>query len=190
MTKEELRKIYLQKRLSLSEAEYTELSFQLYQTFFKSIDLTSIKILHTFLPLKKNKEPDTWLIIDHIQREFPHIRISIPRVDDHTSKLENIFFEGVHQLQKNKWGIPEPAQGLPTDPETIDMVLIPMLIFDKHGNRIGYGKGFYDKFLPTCRIDCKRVGISLFDPVERIEDINELDVPVHYCVTPSTLYRY
>lgn len=190
MTKEELRKIYLQKRLSLSKAEYTQLSFQLYQNFFASIDLSSIKILHTFLPLEKNREPDTWLIINRIRREFLHIRISIPRVNDQKEQLESIFFEDLHQLQKNKWGIPEPKQGLPTDPEKIDMVLVPMLIFDKQGNRIGYGKGFYDKFLRTCRKDCKRVGISLFEPIERIDDLNDLDVPVQYCVTPSTYYSY
>jgi len=190
MTKEELRKIYLQKRLSLSEAEYTKLNFQLYQNFFTGVDLSFIKILHTFLPLEKNKEPDTWLIIDRIRREFPHIRISIPRVNDQLEELENIFFEGLHQLQNNKWGIPEPKQGTPTDPERIDMVLVPMLIFDKHGHRVGYGKGYYDKFLSLCRKDCKRVGISLFEPIETIEAVNDLDVPLQYCVTPSTLYSY
>jgi len=190
MTKEELRKIYLQKRLSLSEAEYTKLNFQLYQNFFTGIDLSFIKILHTFLPLEKNKEPDTWLIIDRIRREFPHIRISIPRVNDQLEELENIFFEGLHQLQKNLWGIPEPTQGIPADPDQIDMVLVPMVIFDKHGHRVGYGKGFYDKFLATCRTDCRRVGISLFDPVESIEDVNDLDIPVQCCLTPTKRYRF
>jgi 5-formyltetrahydrofolate cyclo-ligase len=163
---------------------------QLYQNFFTSIDLSFIKVLHTFLPLEKNKEPDTWLIIDRIKREYPHIRISIPRVNAQTKELESIFFEGLHQLQKNPWGIPEPKQGIPTDPDQIDLVLVPMVIFDKNGHRVGYGKGFYDKFLATCRKDCRRVGISLFDPVENIEDVNDLDIHVQCCLTPTKHYRF
>ena len=91
MTKASLRKEYLRKRLSLSEAEYAQLNFQLYQNFFSSLDLSFIKVLHTFLPLQKNKEPDTWIIIDRIRREFPHIRLSLPRIEQTTGALENIF---------------------------------------------------------------------------------------------------
>src|SRR5688500_7530459 len=95
MTKQELRKIYIEKRQSLSEAEYGQLSFQLYQNFFSTIDLSFIKVLHVFLPVVSKKEPDTWLIIDRIRREFPHIRISIPRVNNQKGELENFYFEGL-----------------------------------------------------------------------------------------------
>ena len=190
MRKEEIRKIYLQKRLSLSEGEYAQLNFQLYQMFFSSIDLSPVKILHTFLPLAKNNEPDTWLIIDRIRREFPHIRISLPKVNAKTSTLENYFFEGLHQLGQNRWGIPEPKQGLETNPAQIDMILIPLIAFDDNGHRVGYGKGFYDKFLPLCRPDCKRIGISLFEPIEKIDDVTPHDVRLHACVTSSNFYSF
>ena len=190
MLKEEIRKIYLQKRLSLSESEYAQLNFQIYQIFFSAVDLSRIHTLHTFLPLAKNREPDTWMIIDRIRREFPHIRISVPRVNESTLTLDNYYFEGLHQLEQNKWGIPEPRQGIPTDPEKIDLVLVPLLMFDDQGHRVGYGKGFYDKFLTTCRPDCQRIGISFFPPVERIEGINVFDMPLHGCVTPATYYSF
>jgi len=190
MTKALLRKEFLQKRLSLSEAEYTQLNFQLYQLFFSSIDLSFVKVLHTFLPLQKNKEPDTWIIIDRIRREFPHIRLSLPRVERATEALENIFFEGLHQLEENAWGLAEPKQGVPTPPQQIDMVLVPLLACDTNGQRVGYGKGFYDKFLATCRPDCITVGISLFEPVEPIEDVNAFDVSLQYCLTPATLHHF
>jgi 5-formyltetrahydrofolate cyclo-ligase len=190
MTKASLRKEFLQKRLSLSEAEYAQLNFQLYQNFFSSIDISFIKVLHTFLPLQKNKEPDTWIIIDRIRREFPHIRLSLPRIEQATGTLENIFFEGLHQLEKNAWGIAEPKQGVATSSEQIDMVLVPLLACDTRGQRVGYGKGFYDKFLASCRPDCITVGISFFEPVEPIEDVNVFDVPLQYCLTPTTLHRF
>ena len=82
-----------------------------------------INIIHTYLPIEKNKEPNTWLIIDKIKKEFPAVRISIPRVRNNT--LENFFFEGIHQLEKNAWGILEPKEGMPTDVKKIDMVIVP-----------------------------------------------------------------
>lgn len=190
MTKQELRKIYQEKRLSLSSQDYANLNRAVGENFFSGIDLTSTKVLHTFLPIEKNKEPDTWLIINRVQSVYPNIRISIPRINDETGELESIFFDGPEQLVKNKWGIPEPHQGKKTRINEIDMVLVPLLVFDKRGQRVGYGKGYYDKFLSACRPDCKRIGISLFDPVEKIDDVNEHDIAIQYCVTPSTLYQF
>src|SRR5882762_10033654 len=104
MTKQELRPIYLDKRKKLTHAACVQFSLNLYNHFFSSFDLSFINTLHTYLPLEKNNEPDTWPIIDRIRREFPQVRISIPRVaGDNT--LENFYFEGLHQLQTNAWGI-------------------------------------------------------------------------------------
>jgi len=189
MTKQELRKIYLEKRQSLSEAEFGQLNFQLYQNFFSNIDLSFIKVLHTFLPITSKNEPDTWLIIDRIRREFPHIRISIPRVNNQKGELENFYFEGLHQLTTNEWGIQEPKQGIPTESEKIDFVLVPLLVFDSQGYRIGYGKGYYDRFLSQCKPETKKVGISLFPPVENIPT-NSYDVRLNSCVTPTGIFEF
>jgi 5-formyltetrahydrofolate cyclo-ligase len=185
MTKEELRKLYLQKRLALSEAEFHELNRKICENFFGLVDLSFIKVLHTFLPIEKTKEPDTWQIIDRIRREFPHIRISIPKINNETSMLDNFYFEGLHQLQNNMWGIPEPKQGIPTPTEKIDAVLVPLLAFDSAGHRVGYGRGFYDKFLSTTRKDCKKIGVSLFPAVETIDNIHSQDLALDLVVTPK-----
>lgn len=190
MTKQELRKVYLQKRLALSEAEYGQLNFQLYQQFFSNIDLSFIKVVHTFLPIVSKKEVDTWLIIDRIKREFPHIRIAIPKVNPQTGVFDSYFFEGLHQLATNTWGIQEPKQGIPAETEKVDLVLIPLLTFDSTGNRVGYGKGFYDKFLATCRPDCKKIGLSLFDGEEKINDTNAFDIKLNACITPQSVIQF
>ncbi|HEY9046488.1 MAG TPA: 5-formyltetrahydrofolate cyclo-ligase [Ohtaekwangia sp.] len=189
MTKAALRKLYLTKRQSLSEAEYLQLNHQLCENFFAHVELSFIKVLHCFIPIEKNREPNTWLIIDRIRREFPHIRLSIPRISGDGS-LENFFFEGLHQLQQNSWGILEPKQGIPTETVKIDMVLVPMLIFDMRGNRVGYGKGFYDRFLAACKPAVKSVGLSLFDPIEEIEDVDVHDIPLSYSVTPTQAFSF
>lgn len=188
MTKADARKEFIQKRKALSESNFQQLNLQVYHQFFAQLDLSFIKCLHIFLPIEGKREPDTWQIIDRIRREFPHIRITIPSVKD--DELENIYLEGYHQLKKNKWGILEPEQGVPTPTEKIDMVLVPLLAFDKVGHRVGYGKGFYDKFLAECRIRCQRVGISLFQPIDMIEDVGEDDITLTHCLTPSGVLKF
>jgi 5-formyltetrahydrofolate cyclo-ligase len=190
MTKQELRKLYLQKRTALTSAQLEDLNKKLLINFFSSVDLSGIKVLHTFLPIEKKNEPNTWLIIDRIKKDFPEIRISIPRVNNQTGLLENFYFENKEQLSKNIWGIVEPKQGIPTEPSDIDIVLIPLLAFDIHGHRVGYGKGFYDKFLKTCSSHSKRIGISLFAPVDKIDNVNDFDEKLDLVIAPEEIFQF
>ena len=189
MTKQELRKIYLNKRKALSQAEYIQLSHQLCENFFAGVDLSFVKVLHTFLPITEKREPDTWLIIDRIRREFPHIRLSIPRVNTASNKLENFYFEGLHQLETSNWGVPEPKQGIPTPTAKVDMVLVPLLAYDMQGHRLGYGKGYYDKLLAHCRPDTKKTGLSFFKAENRLP-AHDADIRLNEIVTPSGLLAF
>jgi 5-formyltetrahydrofolate cyclo-ligase len=189
MTKKELRDIYLKKRQALSEAEFVKLNQKVCENFFDSIELSSITVLHTFLPIEKTKEPDTWLIINRIQKEFPHIRIAVPRINNQTAIVDNFYLEGPEQLEKNTWGIPEPMYGIPTPTEKIDAILVPLLAFDREGNRLGYGRGFYDKLLATCRKDCKKIGLSFFPAVEGTLPVAKYDIPLDYVVTPEMMLQ-
>ena len=190
MRKAELRKVYLQKRAALTDTEVADRSVRICDIFFTHVDLSSKLVLHSFLTLDGRHEPNTSMILDRIRREFPNIRISLPRVNRTTNFLENIFFEGHDQLERSDWGIPEPRHGSATETKSIDIILVPLLAVDNRGHRVGYGKGFYDKFLADCRHDALRIGISLFDPIAIIDDVNEFDVPLHHCVTPTSFYSY
>jgi 5-formyltetrahydrofolate cyclo-ligase len=190
MTKQEIRKLYLQKRQSLDEVEFQRLNHLVCDQFFATTDLSSVRVLHAFLPIEKQKEVNTWLIIDRIKKEFPQLRIAIPKINNQSSTLESYFLEGRHQLEKNTWGIPEPKQGIPAPAEKIDMVLVPLVAFDKQGNRVGYGRGFYDKFLANCNADCSKIGLSLFPGVDNIEDINSRDLPLNRVITPREVISF
>jgi len=72
----------------------------------------------------------------------------------------------------------------------IDMVITPLLAFDDKGYRVGFGKGFYDRFFASLNKEVKRIGISLFESCENIEDINEHDIPLTHCVTPNKTYSF
>jgi 5-formyltetrahydrofolate cyclo-ligase len=187
MKKDELRKTYLAKRKALSISKRSQLSQQLCDQFFNTVDLARVNILHIYLPIESKCEPDTWLILNRIRKEFPTIRISIPKVKG--DKIESIYFEDLEQLEKVQWDILEPHQGELTANEKIDLVIVPLLAFDTQGHRIGYGKGFYDRFLKECRPDCKKVGLSLFEPVDAIE-FNQNDVLLSLCITPSKVYNF
>lgn len=188
MTKKEIRSEYLKLRLNLSIEKYKNLNQNLCDHFFSKADLSSVKTIHTFLPIITKREPNTWLIIERLKKDFPEIRISVPRVDH--SKLINFYFEGEEQLEKNQWGILEPAFGEITPTGKIDLVIVPLLAFDSKGNRVGYGKGFYDQFLKECRSDCKKIGLSFFDPIEKIQDIGAHDEKLTQCITPLKMYSF
>ena len=188
MNKKELRKLFLEKRKALSEADYLRLNLALYAHFFAGIDLSFTHVLHTFLPIFANHEPDTWAIVERVRREFPHVRISLPRVTgDH---IENFYFEGPHQLQTSAWGIREPRHGVPTRPEEIDLIIVPLLAFDKQGHRVGYGRGYYDRLLSQVRPACHKIGITFFPPVDSIDDIARHDMPLDRCVTPEGVISF
>jgi 5-formyltetrahydrofolate cyclo-ligase len=189
MNKNNIRNNYLKLRLALSDLEYKELNQELCNAFFSSVDLSGVATIHSFLPIAAKKEPDTWLIIDRLQKDSPAIRISIPKMSGETA-VTNFYFEGRNQIENNRWGIPEPQFGETTPLEKIDLVIVPLLAFDQRGNRAGYGKGYYDILLKECRPDCESIGLSFFDPVDQISDINPYDVKLTGCVTPKKLYTF
>ncbi len=190
MTKSESRKLFLQKRLALSDIEFKKLNDKVTSNFFLWKGLSEIQLLHTFLPIEKQREVNTWQIIERIKKEFPTIQISIPKINNQTSWMDNFYFEGPDQLEKNTFGIPEPKQGIPTPTEKIQAVLVPLLACDKFGNRVGYGRGFYDKFLSSCNPDCKKIGLSFYEPLQKkIDDVQPYDIPLNVIVTPSGVFN-
>jgi 5-formyltetrahydrofolate cyclo-ligase len=190
MTKSELRKTYFEKREALETSEVKEKSLQVAERFLETFDLRKINYLHGFLPIEKFHELDTRLIFHRVWFDFSHIETLVPRVNFDTNELENLKYTPVTELIPNAWMIHEPADNELVESEKIDLVLVPLLCFDRDGARVGYGKGFYDKFLKTCRADCKKVGLSHFPPVEKIVDINEFDVRLDYCLTPDEVFKF
>ena len=188
MTKSELRKTYLAKQKKLSAAERTEKSRQISNLFFQNLDLSRINFLHCFLPIEKFNEIDTKTVFQTVWQKFPHIQTVVPRVNFQTNAIENIRFTRDTKLIKNVWEIDEPAQKDSVESGKIDAVLVPLLCFDTRGFRVGYGKGFYDRFLKDCREDCLKIGLSYFAPVDEISDAREFDVKLDFCVTPEEIF--
>ena len=90
----------------------------------------------------------------------------------------------------NKYGITEPKEGEIVSPAVLDLVFVPLLVADKQGYRVGYGKGFYDKFLSNTSTNTVLVGISYFEPIDAISDVNEFDIPLDLLITPNSIHEF
>ena len=172
------------KQEAMSEEERDSASRRITDRFFSRFDVSIVRILHSFVPIEKFKEVNTRLIFAKLWRDFPHIQTVVPRVDPETDCIRSLKFTHETELVRNAWGIDEPAHDEYVDAQSIDMVLVPGLCFDRDGHRVGYGKGYYDRFLKTCRPDCLKIGLSYFEPVEKIDDIHDGDVRLDAVVTP------
>lgn len=189
MLKSELRKSYLARQKSLSPIERKRASEKITSLFFNHFDLSKVHFLHCFLPIERFNEIDTHLIFERIWLDFPQVETLVPRVNFATRAIESLKFSPEIELLENHWQIREPFHDELIETSKIDLVLVPLLCFDKEGCRVGYGKGFYDKFLIKCRADCLKIGLSFFPPVEKIEDARGFDVRLDYCITPEIVFK-
>jgi len=182
LNKAELRKIYLQKRINLRQEEVRISSLNLLSQM-KETAIFQKKIFHIFLPIKQKKEIFTWFIINFLWLKGKTVVVSKSNFKDKTMK--HFILEKETLLQENKYGIPEPVSAKSINPNQIEVIFVPMLISDEQNNRVGYGKGVYDRFLMKCSEEVLHIGLNFFSPVKQITDINSLDVPLQQIFTNS-----
>lgn len=187
MKKKELRKLYRDKRLKLTVQEIDSLSEKiLFQ--YKEIESNANCVYHIFLTIEGKKEINTSYFIDYLKNRGKDIAVS--KSDFETNTMQSFKLLDNTQLEISSWGIPEPINAERISDETIDVIFVPLLAFDNKGNRVGYGKGFYDRFFKSCRKDVIKIGLSLFEASDIIEDLNQNDIPLDYCITPDKLYNF
>lgn len=188
MDKAELRKIYLARRKALTVEERNALSRQIAENFFDKSDLNKVRFFHCFLSIERLAEVDTAPIIRRLWRDFPGVKTVVPRVNRKIGEIESLTYSENDELLSGAWHIDEPAHHERVEPGEIDLVLVPLVCFDRGGQRVGYGKGFYDRFLVRCRPGCLKIGLSFFEPVDAIANTHPGDIRLDFCVTPDRLY--
>ena len=189
MLKKEARKIFRLQRAALAANEKMKLD-DLLLIEFQKLALPFFSVVLSFYPVEGNKEPDTFIISDYLAFKNPGLRIAYPKINLADHSMKAIVSSDEDLFEENSFLVPEPVQGEVIDPHEIDLVLVPLLAFDKKGFRVGYGKGFYDRFLHQCKNDCIKVGLSYFDPIDVIDDADEFDVPLDFCITPQKVYVF
>ena len=186
MTKSEIRKKYLAKRKELTSQFVKIESLKISDIFSQNFDFEG-KTVHCFMPIAKNNEIDTWLLIDRIMEKG---RVVVPKSNFEDNTMTHFYFEKDTELVLNQYDILEPKYGESCKVDNIDFVLLPMLAFDNQGYRVGYGGGFYDRFLAQLPEKTQLIGLSLFESIDKIKDLDTFDKKMHFCITPIELYSF
>jgi 5-formyltetrahydrofolate cyclo-ligase len=187
MNKTELRQKYKALRNSLSKNEVEEMSLAVANKIL-TLQLWEKTYFHIFLPITEQKEVNTEFILHLLSGKDKEIIVS--KADFQTRNMTHFLLTDNTKIKKNEYNIPEPLDGIEVPSNKIDVVFVPLLAFDKKGHRVGYGKGFYDKFLSECKPDVIKIGLSFFEPEELITDVFEADIQLDYCVTPNEIYSF
>lgn len=187
ITKAEIRIVYKNKRQALSLLDIEKNSIAVANQLLK-LHIWDNTYFHLFLTIAKQKEVNTDFIMHVLQGKDKQIVVSQSNFKD--SSLKHFLLTDSTPLKENRLGIPEPLEGLEVPAEKIDVVVVPLLAFDQKGHRVGYGKGFYDRFLRICRTDVITVGLSFFEALDMPLDNEKHDMPLDFVVTPQKIYEF
>ena len=180
-----LRSHYKKKRLSLTKQEVDDLSQRVCKQLDK-LNIWKLKHYHIFISILKYNELDTSSIINKLKAEQKII--IVPKISN--NELVHIAINEETEFGLNEFGIKEPNDGNHFIIENLDIIFIPLLAFDIEGHRVGYGKGYYDRFLKLTNNSTLKIGLSFFDPINKILDIDDNDVKLDYCVTPKQVHKF
>ncbi|HMP93015.1 MAG TPA: 5-formyltetrahydrofolate cyclo-ligase [Phnomibacter sp.] len=189
MTKQALRKHHKELRMQLTLPQQHVAIAGVLQ-HLEQLPLPALQVVLSYKPLVQQHEFPAAFVEEWLLQRQPGLTIAYPRVLQEQSMLEAVMEGPASQWVTGAFGIEELEHADVLLPATIDLVLVPLLAFDTYGHRVGYGKGFYDRYLATCRPDTLSLGLSWFGPVDEIEDVHLHDIPLKYCATPSQLYAF
>lgn len=186
MLKKDLRLKYASSRQDITPQALLNSSLTIANRLLE-LPIWNANNYHIFLPISTKNEVDTSFILSILHGKDKNI--VLPKITGENT-LEHILLTDSTKLLANSWGVPEPVEGIEVMVSKIDVVFLPLLAFDSKGNRVGYGKGYYDSFLSQCKKDVIKVGLSTFEAEHEITDVNENDIPLDYCVTPEKIYSF
>jgi 5-formyltetrahydrofolate cyclo-ligase len=187
MFKKDLRKKYKELRDTLTEEQIEDKSLAIANRLLQ-LEVWDNTYFHLFLTIEEQKEIDTEYVLQILAGKDKEIVVAKSNFE--TLEMTNYLLTDNTKFQKNDHNIYEPVDGLEVPTSKIDVVFVPLLAYDKKGNRVGYGKGFYDNFLSKCKEDVLKIGLSFFEPEDSIADVSATDIRLDYCVTPMTLYSF
>ncbi len=189
MIKSALRTIYRDKRKALSEKDRLKLD-DLVLIQFQQLSLPDMQVLMSYMPIATHNEVNTLPITDYVSFKIPGLRLAYPKINYDEVSMQAIEVNDSTEFETDRHGIAEPVAGDVIPPHELEMIFVPLLAYDKNGYRVGYGKGFYDRYLEHCSDDVIRIGFSYFEPEPVISDVNEFDIPLNFAITPERIYEF
>jgi 5-formyltetrahydrofolate cyclo-ligase len=186
MEKNTLRLKYKKLRENLSEESIEEMSLQIANQALK-LPIWDKTYYHIFLPILAKKEVNTEYLLHILQGKDKSIIVS--KADFDSGEMKHFLLQENTVLKTSEYGIPEPVSGIEISPEIIEIIFVPLLAYDQNGHRIGYGKGFYDRFLKKCSPHAIFMGLSFFEAEPEIFSA-VTDIPLNFCITPKKIIDF
>lgn len=186
--KKNLRKKYKELRASLTDDARDQYSLEIANKLL-SLDIWDHNYYHIFLSINRLKEINTDYILSILSGKDKHVLV--PKTDFDSGTMKNMLLLDNTRITLSAFGIPEPDEdAIEIAFAKVDVVFVPLMAYDTLGNRVGYGKGFYDKMLSECRSDVITIGLSFFPPEETKIPTNSTDMPLKYCVSPKKIFKF
>lgn len=181
--KSELRKQLLQRRLQLQGEAYLQKSRRIIEHLVQQSEFKKAQTIHCYVSLNSRKEVNTRPLIKKLLGTEKKVVVPITEFD--SGRLINVYLENFDDLQENQWGVLEPVGGQEAEKSEIDLVVVPMVGGDHNKNRIGYGKGFYDRFLAVVRAPA--IGLLFKTCLVQEVPVESFDVPLTKLITEEEI---
>ena len=180
-----LRNSFKKQRSLLDINQVQGLSKRIFENLLE-LNIWDKSFYHLYLSNEINNEVETDEIVNLLFMK--NKRVFVPKILG--KDLLNIEIDNNTNYFLNQLGIREPISSNQKDASLLEVIFVPLLIFDKLGHRVGYGGGYYDKFLENIKEDVLKIGLSLFDPIDEIQDIEKHDISMDYIITPKRVYDF
>tara|TARA_Y100000310_G_scaffold140319_1_gene139676 strand:- start:457 stop:1026 length:570 start_codon:yes stop_codon:yes gene_type:complete len=180
--KQALKSEIFGKRKALSKGEVKEKSSEIKEKLFSLEEFKDAKNILFYVSF--NNEVDTQEIIKELLSEK---NIIVPYVEKDNPILQLSELKSFNELEPKTLGILEPKEKFIREfsPKKLDLVVVPGLVFDQNGHRIGYGYGYYDRFFHKLNKDVKKIGFAFdFQVVDKIPE-EKHDVPMDVVITEN-----
>lgn len=188
-TKQQLRIEYRQLRKVLDSEHVEENSRKIRDRFVEWLgDHPDYTHFHLFFPIDRFNEVNTFYIKEVLEDSEKVLYTS--QTNRANTALETLKLPRDAAFFSDEWGIPVPQESIMVSPSKIQVVLVPLLAYDRLGNRVGFGKGYYDGFLGPLGDSVVKIGLSFFEPEEEEFQTDAHDVRLDMCITPENIYTF
>jgi 5-formyltetrahydrofolate cyclo-ligase len=188
--KKEWRAHFMQHRNALTIEEKKEKSILISEQYFRLFEKEKPEVVHLFLSMPAKGEVDTRFILQKLNVEHPQVKTVTSIIAKDQTSLLTIEVRIDTPLALNNWGIQEPTTHTLFPEIEIQEVLTPLLASDSKGYRLGYGKGFYDRFFQSCSSSAVRTGLNFFPEVKEDLPHDEWDVKLHRLISPQGVTNF
>lgn len=179
--KKDLRFHFLEARSNLTMREVLQKSSRVINKLIALTQFKEAQVIHTYVSMSERNEVHTHSFIQKCLNT--NKKVIVPKMEK-GGKLSQSLLSSFDELRPNKWGVLEPESISSYDSSEMDLIIVPMVAGDRLKNRLGYGMGYYDRFLG----DIAAVKIGLLFDCQMHQDIlptEEFDVPLDILITES-----